>query len=144
IRQRSLPARRSSTFTAALTPPAYARSSLTGSPSPNLLMSRILHASAKSRVQEDQPRVVIVQRVARDAARGRLPHEDTPKGCQGDVVFDREVGSCPCGGRRRCRGRRRRRTPYCCRTGRGGQPGAKAVPGEAGVVNSRSPGYWVE
>ena len=41
IRQRSLPTSRSSTFTAAFTPPAYERFSLTGSPSPNLPMSRL-------------------------------------------------------------------------------------------------------
>lgn len=41
IRQRSLPTSRSLTFTAALPPPAYLQSSLTGSRSSNLPMSRV-------------------------------------------------------------------------------------------------------
>ncbi len=52
----------------------------------------ILHAGTYTRVQKDQPRAVVVQRVARDAARGRVAHQDPPEIIMGSVVFDREVG----------------------------------------------------
>src|SRR5205085_4560982 len=50
IRQRSFPTSRSSASIAALPPPAYSRSSLTGRPSPNLLMSPEVTAGGQMQV----------------------------------------------------------------------------------------------
>ncbi len=47
----------------------------------------IVHADARARVQEYQPRAVVVQDVARDAACGRIPHEGIPQRSEKAVLF---------------------------------------------------------